>query len=142
MPVTTGKGRKAPPPRPRGWLSAWHPSCLKICAARVLLNMLLASALLSSIAFSTSGSTHAMRPHLARSSSVVLSEQSGLAALPSHDYFEAWNARDMDLACAQFSDDCEYEDTQYPGAFSGKEALKSTPQQMRRQPSSILQVLY
>ena len=31
----------------------------------------------------------------------------------------------MDLACAQFSDDCEYEDTQYPGAFSGKEALKA-----------------
>ena len=40
-------------------------------------------------------------------------------------YFEAWNARDMDLACAQWSDDCTYEDTQYAGAFEGKAALEA-----------------
>mmetsp|Transcript_78441 Transcript_78441/g.197050 ORF Transcript_78441/g.197050 Transcript_78441/m.197050 type:complete len:483 (-) Transcript_78441:71-1519(-) len=40
-------------------------------------------------------------------------------------YFGAWNERDMDAACATFADDCTYEDTQYAGAFSGKEALKA-----------------
>ncbi|KAJ1416557.1 hypothetical protein B484DRAFT_454247 [Ochromonadaceae sp. CCMP2298] len=40
-------------------------------------------------------------------------------------YFEYWNVRDMESAVAVFSDDCVYEDTLYPGAFDGKEALKT-----------------
>ena len=66
------------------------------------------------------------RPHLSSSSRVgilTLSEKSAAAAITR--YFEAWNARDMDAACAQFADECEYEDTQYAGAFTGKEALKA-----------------
>ena len=49
----------------------------------------------------------------------------GAAAVRVRAYFEAWNARDMDLACAQWSDDCTYEDTQYAGAFEGKAALEA-----------------
>ena len=30
----------------------------------------------------------------------------------------------MDLACEQFAEDCSYDDTQYAGTFTGKEALK------------------
>jgi len=70
--------------------------------------------------------------HVQRSSHPLLSESgnavhadSGLAAAAITRYFEAWNARDMDLACAQFADVCTYEDTQYSGAFTGKEALKA-----------------
>jgi len=40
-------------------------------------------------------------------------------------YFEAWNERDMATACDQFVEDCTYEDTQYAGAFTGKEALEA-----------------
>ena len=47
----------------------------------------------------------------------------GVAAQRVRAYFEAWNARDMELACAQWSEDCTYEDTQYAGAFEGKAAL-------------------
>ena len=49
----------------------------------------------------------------------------GAAVVRVRAYFEAWNARDMDLACAQWSDDCTYEDTQYAGAFEGKAALEA-----------------
>ena len=49
----------------------------------------------------------------------------GPAAVAIRKYFDAWNARDMELACAQFADDLEYEDTQYAGAFRGKEQLKA-----------------
>jgi len=38
-------------------------------------------------------------------------------------YFGAWNRRDMEAACAEFGEACSYEDTQYAGAFEGKEAL-------------------
>lgn len=40
-------------------------------------------------------------------------------------YFEAWNERDMEAACAVFDDACSYEDTQYAGAFEGKAAFKA-----------------
>lgn len=49
----------------------------------------------------------------------------GRAAIAIRKYFDAWNRRDMETACAQFADECSYEDTQYAGAFTGKEALKS-----------------
>ena len=57
--------------------------------------------------------------------SAVLQQEKKTAAAAIERYFEAWNARDMDLACAQFADECEYEDTQYDGAFTGKEALRA-----------------
>eukprot|EP01041_Mallomonas_annulata_P007423 gene7423-15166_t len=40
-------------------------------------------------------------------------------------YFEFWNQRKMSDAASLFSEDCEYEDTLYPGAFTGKVALKN-----------------
>ena len=49
----------------------------------------------------------------------------GSAAQAVRRYFDAWNRRDMVAACAVFSDECEYEDTQYAGAFQGKEALEA-----------------
>jgi ketosteroid isomerase-like protein len=49
----------------------------------------------------------------------------GRAAIAIRKYFEAWNRRDMETACDQFADECSYEDTQYAGAFTGKDALKS-----------------
>ena len=49
----------------------------------------------------------------------------GSAAQAVRRYFDAWNRRDMIAACSVFSDECEYEDTQYAGAFQGKEALKA-----------------
>mmetsp|Transcript_88184 Transcript_88184/g.273244 ORF Transcript_88184/g.273244 Transcript_88184/m.273244 type:complete len:472 (+) Transcript_88184:47-1462(+) len=48
----------------------------------------------------------------------------GAAAASVRKYFEAWNDRDMAVACEQFAEDCSYEDTQYAGAFTGKEALE------------------
>ena len=53
-----------------------------------------------------------------------LGNQPGRASASIQRYFEAWNARDMDLACDQFADDCEYDDTQYSGSFTGKAALR------------------
>lgn len=66
---------------------------------------------------------------LARVSATVVSagpfsRGEGAAAGRVRAYFEAWNARDMDLACAQWCEDCVYEDTQYAGAFEGKAALE------------------
>lgn len=52
-------------------------------------------------------------------------ENEGSAAVAVRRYFEAWNERDMAAACDQFDANCNYEDTQYAGAFSGKEALKT-----------------
>eukprot|EP00746_Dinoflagellata_sp_MGD_P027414 gnl/MRDRNA2_/MRDRNA2_164718_c0_seq1.p1 gnl/MRDRNA2_/MRDRNA2_164718_c0~~gnl/MRDRNA2_/MRDRNA2_164718_c0_seq1.p1 ORF type:complete len:581 (+),score=94.76 gnl/MRDRNA2_/MRDRNA2_164718_c0_seq1:54-1796(+) len=52
------------------------------------------------------------------------SRKEGLAVTAIRKYFEAWNKRDMDSACECFAGNCEYEDTQYAGAFSGKAALK------------------
>ena len=49
----------------------------------------------------------------------------GPAATSIRAYFEAWNRRDMATACEQFADECVYDDTQYAGAFSGKEALET-----------------
>lgn len=40
-------------------------------------------------------------------------------------YFEAWNLRDMEAAVSNFSDDCQMRDSQYEGAFSGKDEFKS-----------------
>lgn len=40
-------------------------------------------------------------------------------------YFEAWNRRDMETACDAFTDDATYEDTQYAGAFQGRDALRA-----------------
>jgi hypothetical protein len=37
----------------------------------------------------------------------------GAAATSIRRYFEAWNERDMEAACEQFSEECVYEDTQY-----------------------------
>ena len=50
--------------------------------------------------------------------------EEGLAVTRIRAYFEAWNRRDMATACEQFDDECVYDDTQYAGAFSGKEALE------------------
>lgn len=41
-----------------------------------------------------------------------------------NSYFQAWNERDMESAVACFAEDCEYDDTQYASAFTGKEALR------------------
>ena len=49
----------------------------------------------------------------------------GPAAAAIRRYFAAWNERDMTAAVAQFADECEYDDTQYADAFSGKEALEA-----------------
>jgi len=48
----------------------------------------------------------------------------GAAARRAVEFFAAWNKRDMEAACACFSDDCVYEDTQYSGAFEGKAKLR------------------
>ena len=48
----------------------------------------------------------------------------GAAARRAVEFFAAWNKRDMEAACACFSDDCVYEDTQYSGAFEGKGKLR------------------
>jgi ketosteroid isomerase-like protein len=48
----------------------------------------------------------------------------GAAAQAIRRYFDAWNRRAMDEACAQFAEDCVYDDTQYKDAFTGKEALR------------------
>ena len=47
----------------------------------------------------------------------------GPAASAIRRYFGAWNERDMTTAVAQFAEECEYDDTQYSDAFSGKVAL-------------------
>jgi len=39
-------------------------------------------------------------------------------------YFDAWNRRDMAAAVDCFTDNCSYEDTQYAGAFQGREELR------------------
>jgi len=49
----------------------------------------------------------------------------GVAAAATRRYFDAWNRRDMAAAVAEFDEACVYEDTQYSGAFEGKEALKA-----------------
>jgi len=51
--------------------------------------------------------------------------EEGQAVTSIRKYFGAWNDRDMATACDQFEDDCSYEDTQYAGAFEGKEALEA-----------------
>ena len=38
-------------------------------------------------------------------------------------YFEAWSARDMHQAIDSFTQDCVLQDTQYEGAFSGKDEI-------------------
>eukprot|EP00931_Biecheleriopsis_adriatica_P057811 TRINITY_DN34318_c0_g1_i2.p1 TRINITY_DN34318_c0_g1~~TRINITY_DN34318_c0_g1_i2.p1 ORF type:complete len:429 (-),score=89.26 TRINITY_DN34318_c0_g1_i2:39-1325(-) len=73
---------------------------------------------------------HALLGHLADRSSgtgraALPWEQEGRAVSAVRKYFEAWNERDMRTACAQFDEDCSYEDTQYAGAFNGKEALEA-----------------
>lgn len=57
--------------------------------------------------------------------SPLLAAREGVAATRVRAYFEAWNARDMELACEQWAEDCTYDDTQYPDAFVGKAALRS-----------------
>jgi ketosteroid isomerase-like protein len=54
------------------------------------------------------------RPSQSLQSSLTLPEQ----------YFAAWNERNMIKACSIFSEDCEYDDTAFPSAFIGKEALQ------------------
>ena len=49
----------------------------------------------------------------------------GPAASAIRCYFGAWNERDMTTAVAQFAEECEYDDTQYSDAFSGKVALEA-----------------
>ena len=49
----------------------------------------------------------------------------GPAASAIRRYFGAWNERDMTTAVAQFAEECEYDDTQYSDAFSGKVALEA-----------------
>lgn len=46
------------------------------------------------------------------------------AASRVRQYFDAWNTRDMDAAVACFSENCSYDDTQYPSAFQGRDALQ------------------
>lgn len=52
-------------------------------------------------------------------------EGEGPALTSIRNYFTAWNARDMELACEQFEEDCVYDDTQYADGFTGKKALKA-----------------
>jgi ketosteroid isomerase-like protein len=49
----------------------------------------------------------------------------GTAAQQVRAYFAAWNERDMEAAVQKWAEDCKYEDTQYAGAFEGKEALRA-----------------
>lgn len=49
----------------------------------------------------------------------------GPAASAVRRYFAAWNVRDMETAVSQFADECEYDDTQYDSAFTGKAALEA-----------------
>ena len=58
-------------------------------------------------------------------SSPFLQPREGRAVTSIRKYFDAWNRRDMETACNCFSEDCVYDDTQYQGAFQGKEALKN-----------------
>ncbi|KAJ1449644.1 hypothetical protein M885DRAFT_590351 [Pelagophyceae sp. CCMP2097] len=48
----------------------------------------------------------------------------GSAAKRVRAYFAAWNARDMETAVLCFAEDAVYEDTQYSGAFVGRDALR------------------
>ena len=54
------------------------------------------------------------RPSQSIQSSLTLPEQ----------YFAAWNERNMIKACSIFSEDCEYDDTAFPHAFVGQDALQ------------------
>jgi len=49
----------------------------------------------------------------------------GVAARQMKAYFAAWNERDMEAAVDIWAEDCQYEDTQYAGAFEGKDALRA-----------------
>jgi len=62
-------------------------------------------------------------PLVKPSSSRSLATSEGVAAAATRRYFAAWNRRDMAAAVAEFDEACVYEDTQYGGAFEGKEAL-------------------
>ena len=66
---------------------------------------------------------------LLRSSPLRMSSEpsaaEGPAASAIRRYFGAWNKRDMATAVAQFAEECEYDDTQYSDAFSGKPALEA-----------------
>jgi ketosteroid isomerase-like protein len=55
----------------------------------------------------------------------TLAPREGPAVVAVKKYFDAWNRRDMEAACAVFDDSCRYEDTQYAGAFEGKAALEA-----------------
>ena len=68
-----------------------------------------------------------LAPHLRRAAPPLAcaAAAEGAAAARIRAYFAAWNDRDMDAACAQFAEDCEYDDTQYNSAFTGKAALKA-----------------
>ncbi|KAL3943274.1 MAG: hypothetical protein SGBAC_002645 [Bacillariaceae sp.] len=46
----------------------------------------------------------------------------GTLSLPEQ-YFQAWNDRDVSRACSVFADDVEYDDTQFPAPFVGREKL-------------------
>ena len=67
----------------------------------------------------------ASEPAVAVAASASEDEEEGPAVQRIRAYFEAWNRRDMATACEQFDDECVYDDTQYAGAFSGKEALEA-----------------
>ena len=60
----------------------------------------------------------------ATTTTTTTTEGDGPAARAVRTYFDAWNRRDMAAACAMFSEDCEYEDTQYSGSFVGRAALE------------------
>ena len=62
---------------------------------------------------------------LRAASPALLVQAEGQASLAVRRYFEAWNRRDMEAAVREFDEAACYEDTQYAGAFTGKEALKS-----------------
>ena len=49
----------------------------------------------------------------------------GVAAVRVHEkHFDAWNARDMELACEQWAEDVTYEYAQYADAIVGEAALR------------------
>lgn len=57
-----------------------------------------------------------------------LRKYSTMFASPSDaikSYFEYWNVRDMESACALFDQNCIYEDSLYPKVFIGKDSLKA-----------------
>ncbi|CAK0903085.1 unnamed protein product, partial [Prorocentrum cordatum] len=102
-------------PRPRAAAGARAGAALALAAA-------LASGAVGFCPAPPGGGTRGRRAAVTRNAFPWEGESRAVTSVKK--FFQAWNERDMDAACAQFSDDCTYVDTQYDGAFEGKAAVE------------------